>query len=274
MEGNYSYYAETPYGYTIKVLTEVLHSCLTNEAFFRLEKSGIKSVCSDNRNTTLINVELMMENFDVYNCKTERTIAVNLKHLQRLLKNVKKKDTITLFITDKMPNKLGIRTVPIMVNKKSERADTSYISIREVTRSGIDIPEGYYYPKVIPATEYQKMCKKMGVVPGKIINITIQENNYISFFCDGGDIISSELTFGSIDPKLSKNTYEGRFYITILNQLIKMPGLSPKMQISAPKDKRFPIRIKMQAGNLGFIEVYLKTKEQIEYEEHKTTEQT
>lgn len=268
MEENYRFYAETPYGYIIKVMTEVLHGCLTNEAYFQLESSGIKSICSDNRNTTLINVDLQMENFDVYQCKKETTIAVNLKHLQKLLKNIKKKDSISLFITEKISNKLGIRIVPVMVNKKSERAETSYISIRKVTYPSIAVPEGYYYPKVIPSTEYQKMCKKMGVVPEKVITITIQENNYVSFLCDGGDIISSEIEFGEKDPKC-QHLYVGRFYTSLLNQLIKMPGLSPKMQISAPEDPGFPIRIKMQAGSLGFIEVYLKTKEQIEFEESK-----
>ncbi len=267
-EYSYQYYAETLCGYIIKVLTEVLHGCLTNEAYLKLEKSGIKSICSDNRETTLINVDLKMENFDTYNCVVEKTIAVNLKHLQKLLKNVKKKDSITLFIRDDIPNKLGIKIVPVTVNKKTDRAETSYISIREVERPDINIPEGYQYPKVIPSTEYQKMCKKMGVVPGKIINIKIQLNYYISFFCDGGEIISSEMEFGRINPN-EDSLYEGHFYITMLNQLIKMPGLSTKMQISAPKDKRFPIKIGMQAGTLGTIEVYLKTKEQVEYEDSK-----
>jgi len=273
MSDEYQYYAESQYGYTVKGIMEVMHGCLTNEAYFRLEKSGFYSVCSDNRETTLLDIKLPMEQFDSYNCKVERTIAVNLKHLQKLLKSVKKKDAITLFIEEDNTNRLGIKIVPISINKNTEKADISFISIRDVIRPIIEIPDGYYFPKVIPSTDYQKMCKKMGAVPGKIISITIQENNFISFFCDGGDIITSELTFGSKDLKCPKDTlYEGHFYIAHLNQLIKMPGLSPKMQISAPKNKGFPIRIKMQAGQLGSIGVYLKTKEQIEFEDSQKDE--
>ena len=270
MAEKYQYYAETQYGYTIKVLVEVLQGCLTNDAFFRLEKSGIKFCCADNRETMLLRFELNMENFDNYSCDTEKMIAVNLKHLHKLVKNVKKKDSIALFISNEYPTKLGIKIVPVMINKQSERAEISYISIREVQKGGVITPKGYHYPKVIPSTDYQKMCKKMVTVPGKIVNITIQKNNYISFFCDGGDIISSELTFGTIDPKLPESSiYKGQFYTTMLNQLVKMPGLFPKMQISAPKERGFPIRIKMQTGNLGFIEVYLKEKTQIEFEDSK-----
>ena len=265
---NYQFFAETLHGYTIKVIIEVLQNCLANDAYFQLTETGIKFCCSDEQESTLINFNLERENFDNYHCQKNMTIAINLKHLHKLLKNVKKKDSITLFIDKDNFNRLWIKVVPIAMNKKLDRAETSHISIREVAIKDYDVPTGYHYPKVIPSTEYQKMCKKMTIVPGKVITITIQQNNYISFYCDGGDIISSEMAFGSIDPKLDKDsTYIGSFYTTMLNQLIKMPGLSPKMQISAPKNNGFPIRIKMQAGNLGMIEVYLKTKKQIEYEE-------
>ena len=196
------FYAETQYGHTVKVLTEVYYGCLTNEAFYRLETTGIRSICSDNRFTTLLNLDLPRGNFDKYICKQDISIAINLKHLQKLLKNIKKKDSITLFIKKSVPNKLGIKIVPIILTKKADKSETSFINIREVTLSGIAIPTGYHFPKVIASTDYQKMCKKMAVVPGKIINITIQQDNFISFFCDG-DIISSDVTLGTKDPNIS-----------------------------------------------------------------------
>ena len=292
MYENYLYYAESQSGHIVKVLVEVLQSCLTNDAYFTFEKGGIKSCNVDNKATTLINFDLPMEKFEKYFISPEwttssggssvgtkeipkepvpMTIAITIKHLHKLLKNVKKKDSITFFIDKSHPLKLGIRIVPVTINKKSERAETSHISFRTVENfASTSVPEDYHPPKVIPATEYQKMCKKMAVIPGKDISITIQRSNFICFFCDGGNIVSSEMTFGEKETNVPDGElYVGNFYTTMLNQLIKMPGLSSRMQISAPKNKVYPIRIKMDAGNLGTIEVYLKTKELIEMEASK-----
>lgn len=266
------FYAKTNSGYIIRGLGAVLHDCLTSDAHFCLEKSGISVCDSDNKNTSLININLPMGNFDTYRCARERTIAVTIKHLHKLLKNVKKKDSITLFIDDKRkPNKLGITVKPVPIAQKSDREETSYITFREVDYQKTDVPEGYHFPKVIASTEYQKMCKKMEIVPGKTITITIQESNYICFYCDGGDIITTEMAFGKLDSN-TENVYEENFYASMLKQLIKMPGLSHNMQISAPLDKRFPIKIKMQAGTLGEIEVFLKTQKQVDYESQQQEE--
>lgn len=267
MNEDYNFYADTPSGHAIKVLVEVFQRCVLNDGYFNLDKDGIHFCCTDNKKTTLLNSRLHMREFDNYHCETPKTVAINLKHFHKLLKNVKKKDSITMFINKDMPNKLGITLVPIIVKEKSERAETSFITIREVSNGEIDVPDGYHFPKVIPSNEYQKMCKKMAVVPGKTIRITIQENKFISFFCDGGDIISSEMAFGTKEK--DTDTYVGEFYTTTLDQLIKMPGLAPKMQISAPHDNRYPLKIRMNVGTLGFVEVFLKTKNQIEYEESK-----
>lgn len=271
MSIDYKYYARTKNGHTIKILVEVLQSCLTNEAYFKLQTSGIEFRCFDNLKTTLINISLPMENFDEYKCNEDICIAVNLKHFHKILKNIKKKDSISLQIDKSNPTKLEIVIIPISIGRLSERKDTSGIIIREIELAPIRVPESYHYPKVIPSSEYQKMCKKMALVPGKIVEISIQKSNYIKFYCDGGDIFSSGMEFGEIE-KTDSEFYRGNFYTTMLNQLIKMPGLSSQMQISAPIQKGYPIKFKMQAGPLGLIEIFLKTKEQIEYEESQRNE--
>jgi len=263
---DYDFYAETPSGYTIKILSEILYNCLSDEFFLSLKKTGISSSSKDNRKTTLLMIDLKMENFDNYKCVADKTIAINLKHLQKLLKSIKKKDSITLFIRQNTPNKLGIRIVPTVGTKKSDRIATDYISIREVVIMDHETIDGYDFPKVIGSSDYQKMCKKMIVVPGKIMNIKIQKSNYVSFFCDGGEIMSSELEFGTFDVNEPK-CYNDVFYIDTITQLIKIPGLSPKIQIYAPNDDKYPIKFKIQAGTLGTLEIYIKNKNQIDYEE-------
>lgn len=267
MEEEYLFYAETPYGHIVKVLVEVLHSCLTNTVVFDLEKSGITSVCVDKRGTTLIDVNLRMENFARYECHTPRTISANLKHLQKALKNVKKKDEIILYIKSDQPNILYIVISPTNVAKKQEKSETFTISILDAVSDHLKCEWEYHFPKVIPSTDYQKMCKKMKDVPGKVVTVTIQEQYYVSFFCDGSGVMSARSSFG--EKREGIEEYEGEFYTTMLAQLQKVTGLSPTMQIAAPKDPSYPIKITIKAGMLGELTVTLKTKTLIEFEAAK-----
>lgn len=260
----YLFYAATDTGYIIKVLFEVLQNCLTETAFFTLTKEGMKLCSVDNNERLLINIQLNMENFLKYHCDAPRTIAINFKNFHKLIKNIKKKDAMTLFIKKDDPVKLGILIMPANQTKKAEREDESYLTIYEMKLLEIEIPTGYHQPTVIPSTEYQKMCKKIATVSGQTVKIDIQENNYISFLCDGNGIVMSKMSFGELDAK--KKKYSGEFYSSMLTQLIKLPGLEKHMQISAPTKQLFPIRIKMKTGTLGEIEVYLKTKTLIDRE--------
>lgn len=269
---NYLFYADTQSGFIIKVISEILNNCLTNEAFFRIQKSGIFLTCMDEKETTLLNLELPSGEFDNFECNKNMTICIGLKQFQKTLKNIKKKDTITLWIEKTRPTKLGIKINSQGGAKKSDRVDTFEISIREDNVKSIIIPEDHNYPKVIPTNDFQKICKNLGIVLGKTLKITIQQNNYIQFYCDGEDVTSVKSEFGEFNPKLpKKQTFEKDFYISSLTQLIKIPGLSQRMQISAPKHHGLPIRIKVHAGTLGTLDVYLKTKEQIDFDDSEAS---
>lgn len=278
MYDDYLFHAETPSGYIIKTLIEVLQNCLSNEASFYISNSNGLSLCSpDNKMTTLIYLNLKRENFDKFYCDKDMTISVPLKHINKFIKNIKKKDSITLFIKKNHPTKLGIHIIPTSLNKESDKSETSYVSISEVATPEFDLPEGYHLPKIIPSTEYQKMCKKLSSLPSKIINIKIQYDRYISFFCEGGEILSSEMSFGSLDNTLDyngKQYYENDFNVSQLSQLIKLPGLSNRMKIFSPIDETFPIKISMQAGTLGYVDIFIKNKNQIHYEENKRQQES
>lgn len=270
-DNKHLFYAETSHGHSIKVLTEVLQNCLGNEVYLKFERTGIFICCMDNKETILLNIALTMENFEIFKIEESLTltIAVNLKLLHKLIKNVKKKDFVTLFIAKENPTKLGILIVPTVSGRKSEKLEENLMTIREMVTDHIAIPTGYLLPKVIIGSEYQKMCKKMTAVANKNITIVIQESNYVSFANDKSDISNSKVHFGDLNPALP--TYENIFYSNMLNQLIKISGLSPKLQISAPKNKAFPIRFKV-AMPLGTMEIFLKSKHTIEMEEVKREE--
>lgn len=268
---NCSFYANTQYGYILKILVEVLNNCLTNEICFTLSKDGISCVCEDKNETLMIDFNLKMENFDDYKYDEDepKTISIKLTQFLKLLKIIKKKDSLSLFIRKDSPHELGIKIMSMTsVSKKNEKNDISYITINEVQIDQSDkIDYSFYHqPKVIPAIEYQKMCKRMSVIPTNVIKIKIQENNYICFSSEK-QAISATIEFGELDDK--KHIYDEEFPVSLITQFVKMSGLHNSMQIYSPKIEEYPLRIKMASGNLGIIEVFIKTKKMIEIDEYK-----
>ena len=255
---SFSFYAETSTGHIIKGLAEILNNSLSNEFCMTIKNSGIFSESADSRETKLFNIELMMGNFDQYICTEERTIAFSLKAFQKFLKRIKKKDSLVLFIEKDKKNKLGTRVVTNSNNKNSDCVTKNYLAIRDAKPDKYDFEIDYHFPKVIPTGEFQKIFKDMAYVPSKEVEIKIQNSKYVSFSCDGGEMMESNTEFGTMDDS---DCYKNIFYIETLSQLTKLTGLSPKMQICAPKDFKQPIiKLKIPAGQLGSIEIIVKSK--------------
>ena len=122
---------------------------------------------------------------------------MNLKHLQGLLKNVKKKDSISIFIDENRKGKFFIMIRPEGA-KQGTRFETNSIVYKEEPDYKLDSPPdgGYKYPMVIDAVDFQK-TKRLTTM-GKIINVTMQRNNYLSFRCDTAVVYDSELGFGEL----------------------------------------------------------------------------
>lgn len=288
MSGDKLFYAEAPKGYVTKVIIDVLSSPLPR-GIFTFNKKGIFLRQHDPANTVLFDVELPRENFRTYKCSRPLTLSFNLKHTQKLLRNVKKKDSITLFI-DKGEDKLGIMVRPDGAGRVKSRFETNRVVFQEEkNHEPLDLPDGgYKYPIVIDAADFQKIKRLINV--GKIITVKMQDDNYLSFRSDAGDVYDSELGFGELqsecdegdteqydeagedddEPKTGR-IYEEKFFATLFNMLVKLPGLCTHMQFYAPTTDHFPLRIKMNAGQggttQGTFQVYIKDQNQINYED-------
>lgn len=192
----YSFYAEITKGYILKVIVDSLTGPL-QRGFFSIEKDGIKLRQMDQGQTILYDIDLPRKNFKPYMCINNFVISLNLKHMQGLLKNVKKKDSIVIFITKDNPGKFSIEIKPEGGRMNSRIETNSIVCQRELTYEFQDLPEGEYnYPMVIEATDFQKI--KRLTTAAKIINITMQRDNYLSFECDAGVIYDSTLRFGEL----------------------------------------------------------------------------
>ena len=93
--------AKTHCAYTIKIFAELLQNNIKT-ACFEIDETGIKLCMMDHHRTVLIQVDLESEKFILYKfkAKEKQFLGVNLNHFHKMLKSIKKKDSMQLFIND------------------------------------------------------------------------------------------------------------------------------------------------------------------------------
>lgn len=268
----YAFYAQTTSGYVIKGIFEILLECLTNEVPLIIRESGLEARSVDKKNRQLVLLSLPMEKFDrQYVCKRERSIAIHLKTFCKFVKQVKKKDSLTLFLEEEDSKELGIQIISLNSNTDgNDGKEISRMRIHDVIPANFVIPDGYYFPKSMKSVSYQKMCKKMTAFERPTVHISMQKHNYISF-TGSTDLINTRIECGEYDEDDESPLYEADFSRDSLNQFVKISTLSGTIQISAPKDPRFPLKIEAQTA-LGTFVAYVKTESQIEAEKNLSTD--
>jgi proliferating cell nuclear antigen PCNA len=253
--------AKTREGYSLKVLAELLQSNIKT-ACFEIDSKGIRLRMMDNHKTILIDIDLNSDNFSTFKYKGEEKlyIGINLNHFHKMLKSIKKRDSIKLFINDASPNDLGIKVIP----KENNRVTTSFIKIQNVQNLDIEIPDGYEKPVNVHSGEFQKMCKGL-INISNITKITSKEF-LIRFVSDAGGVMKRSTEFGETDDSDDDddsanedvNEYEDDFDTEQLTKITKLAGLGSNLYIYSKKGK--PLLFKSQIGSLGKISIYLKSK--------------
>lgn len=329
------FFAEAERGYFLKVLFDSLALPFSRVSFL-FSKDGITLRENNDAGHILYDVSLPRKGFSFYKCSENIRFSINLKHVQKMVKNIKKKDSVILYIEKKQPDSLKISIKP------SGSSSNGYDAKRETVRITIvrekefytqnDLPEIYIdqgyekntygYPMIIPASEFQKLKKATSV--GKTIKICMQKNNFISFDAGSGSLMGTITEFGEIldnpekdadadeeeeyteedeeeeeeeeeeyseeeeedvysseeeeeedvysseekmeDDEEIEGWYEAIFHMSLFNMILKLPGLCQNMQFYAPRCPSYPLKISMQAGGLGEVNVYMKDVVQIDFE--------
>jgi hypothetical protein len=284
---NRIFYAKTNKGYIMKTLFDVL-SANIQRVYLSLSPSGIAQCQADTDNVMLFDVDFSAENFKQYRCQKSICISLPTKHVQMHLGNVKKKDSVTFFIDERKspsdPPRFGISIQTEGTNKNSSsRLETNYVVYceelsYEMQTSPDKLTDGCYGdPVVIDASDYQKLKKIITKAQARVITIKMRGGSYLSFSRDSGTT-SSILEFASddYDGENDKVEYEGQFYTSVLNTLVKLPNMCNQMQLYPPTTPGYPLRIRLNAAQqsafLGIVQVFIKDNEQINHEEAKTQE--
>ena len=268
---NYLFRAKTKESdaFVIKVLGELI-SNVVKWAPFTVNEKGISLNQRDERNEQWIEVLLNKENFHVFKCEQPINFLVNSMTFYKMLKTIKKKDTINIFITADDPLRLGI-TVEQATEKNKV---TTYIKISynrpEDIQLGNDMTS-YAKPLIISSKEFQKM--KILHAISKEIKL-FSNNGELKFLCDAGEIYSRELIINTEDDDETDslpNNYEQTYNTQCITQLTKCAGQSGNT-VHLFIQRELPLKIRMRAGNLGEMIIYIKSKEMLELETEEETE--
>lgn len=257
---------KTKDGYILKILSELLQNIIKN-GLFRIDKNCITLRSINYNKTMLIDLKLNAENFNLYKYKSTEDffyININLTHFHKMLKSIKKKDSVLLSITKDNPHVLNIIIIP----KEKDRKIISQLIIQDIVQiEEIELPVGYDNSIIIPSNEYQKMCKDMNNISTKIK--IISQKYYIKFKCNA-DIYSREAIFGEFDEdsdnesnNIINNSYEQLFDTEQLTRINKISGLDTNIYFYInEKNKSLPIYIMSKIGNLGYIGIFIKNNDQ------------
>jgi proliferating cell nuclear antigen len=258
--------AKTTDAYHIKILVELLTNNI-KVAHLEIDQNGIRLCMMDSHRKILIDFNLKAENFSLYKYKGEKMyLGLNLGHLHRVVKSVKKKDSIQLYIDDENPTKLAIRVIP----KENNRLTTSFITIQTVQELAIDLPTGYGKPVIVSSSEFSKMLKDLSTI-GTKTNVTAK-NFHIRFNCETGGILERTIEFGDVEEAENDEVseeYNQEFMTEQLTRITKISGLSTQIKIFTGK----PLLFRSNIGNLGEISIYIKSKDQLDDESHNVVEE-
>ena len=266
---DYSFYAEFQKGHTLKSTIDILNSSKIPRCPIHISPGLVEIRISNANNSILYNIRLDHKSMS---CKKERYFSVNLKHLARLLKNVKKKDSLTLFFTNENQGNLGIIIQPA---KQSDmpRKEQLYITIHEEdldlcidSLENADDGEPIYNVKdmikaSIKTTEYQRLKELKKI--SKNVNVKL-DKGYISFMPVGEVVFGGELSFG---VSLDKPVYNNEFFIEHFIAITKVSGVSTIMSFIPPVDPDYPLKVLLDIHEYGTMCIYIKTVEQLESDE-------
>jgi len=246
--------------YELKILSELLSNNI-KIANFILNKKGLFLTMTDHHKYISIDMSLDHDKFSRWELNIPENenlyVGINMGQLFKMLKSIKKKDSVDLFITKENPMELSIRVTP----KDGARNTVSTIKIQNTQHLKIDLPSNYKKSILLSSSGYQKSMKDLADVNTSKVKITAKKF-YMCMEVNAGEIMKKKAEFG-IESKSDPIEYEQTFSFEHLTKISKIAGLNTNMQIYYNTNS-IPLCFKSMIKNLGNISIYIKSDEQIE----------
>jgi len=242
----------------IRILIEALKEILpdTNIEF---NSTGIRIITMDLSHTVLVHLRLDGSQFEHYHCPEKIVVGVNMLNLFKLVKTMNNNETLTLFITQADPSRLGIR----IDNGEKNTVTNFKLNLLDLDEEEIEVPPAQFSSVInIPSSDFQKICRDMSNL-SNLIEIKSVDNQLV-FTCRG-DFAQQETIMGEntngisyIEKQNSYDIIQGVFSLKHLVLFTKCTNLCNGIQMFLEND--YPLIISYQVGSLGDIKFCLAPK--------------
>lgn len=264
MMNNIIFRADSTEAYAFKVLIDVLNTTV-KVGCFTIRSNGIYLKMMDNHQKILVNLKLDASSFNLYHYDTSKesiNVGVNLSNMFRMLKTIKKRDSISLFISKDDSDNMCLKVFP----KDMSKVIMSKIKCQSIEALDIELPSPYKQSILVNSNEFSKTMKDMlNVSPTVMIRA---QKFFIKFFSDIEGILSRECILGNYIEEIDKPpyTFEEVYDNEILSKILKISGLNTYLKIEFEND--CPLNIRSNVGTIGELSIYLKSKRQLEEEKY------
>lgn len=255
----YLFFAKTNDAFLIKVLVEVLSQSLKTTALFVVDTAGICLRMFDAQRSIMFDMNLDGDKFHTYKFfskerDTKLHVGLALTYFNKILKSVRKKDTINLFILADDPSTLSIQIIPSF---EGNVVTTTEMKIQDVDVIEMGLPENYSVPVVMLASEYQKLIKNMSNLGNSSVVISTK-SGYLHFDCDvGGGVLKRNVSFklGTNSSEVDSEFYN-EFNMEQLSKINKISAFTSHVQFYIGE----PLKIQcIIGGGLGTISIFIKS---------------
>ena len=225
-------------------------------------QSGIKIINMDKSHTILVHMDLLAENFELYDCKKNKiVIAVNMLHFFKLINTIDNDDTLTIYIEeqdflDGIVTHLGLK----FENGDIKQCKIQKLRLIEPDDEELEIPQVTFSSIInMPSIDFQKIVRDLGLLSDKLEIRSV--NNEIIFKCTGSfasaEIRRSEMD-GSLEYSLkpgSDSIIQGNFSLKNLSYFIKCTPLCQHIELYL--ENNLPLIVKYDIASLGTIKLCL-----------------
>lgn len=250
---------KTDNAYHMKIVAELV-SNIVKTSFWTINNNGIFLSMVDQPRKTMMNIKLSACEFNFFSFKGNEdiNIGMNSNHFFKMLKSIKKKDSVELFIDKDIKNVLNIKTIP----KDKNRETISSINIQQVQNLDINYPSEYKSSIIIPSVDFQKMLKDLNMIGSDKIEINVKKG-VINFTANSDGILKRVVTFG--DERDDEFENQSVFESSQLDRVIKIAALGEQIHVY-PSSETLPIKLKTRIGSIGEMSIFIKSDEIIQSE--------
>lgn len=255
------------------VIIKILFECIKpyiKESNILFTSDGIKISTFDSSKCSITHIKLNADKFEYFFCEKPTIIGVDITSLYKLIKSVNIRETITFYLDEDNPNKLGV----MLEDSFKGKIKRFSLPLLEIEEPILTIPElEFDYIINMPSSDFQQIVRDFDLLESKIIDIKSIQNQLI-FSSDDG-IADFQTTVSEIENSDQKallqqngediktltfvrNTDEivqGKFKLYFLMYFIKATHLCHNINIYLKNDH--PLILEYFVADLGTLRFLL-----------------